>query len=88
MGYPATLITRRGWASRALLAALGACAPAPPQGWATDLPELGGYASPRPADLTGDGALDIVIGAGKNECAAAKGGVLASDSRSGALLRK
>jgi outer membrane protein assembly factor BamB len=54
--------------------------------WDKDLPVIGSQSSPRTADLNGDGVLDIVIGAGKNEFQFSKQGVLAFDGKTGEFL--
>jgi len=54
--------------------------------WDKDLPVIGSQSSPRTADLNGDGILDIVIGAGKNEFQFSKQGVLAFDGKTGEFL--
>jgi len=54
--------------------------------WVADFPQLGTNSSPRCADLNGDGVLDVVLGAGRNEFEACEHGVIALDGRTGALL--
>ncbi len=54
--------------------------------WIATLPGHGTNSSPRLADLTGDGVLDVVIGAGKNEWEPSDTAVLALDGVSGKLL--
>jgi outer membrane protein assembly factor BamB len=54
--------------------------------WEKDFSLLGSQSSPRTADLNGDGVLDIVIGAGKNEFQFSKQGVLAFNGKTGELL--
>ena len=56
--------------------------------WNKDFPVIGSQSSPRTADLNGDGTLDIVIGAGKNEFQESDMGILAFDGKSGATLWK
>lgn len=56
--------------------------------WSKDLPVIGSQSSPRTTDLNGDGVLDIVMGAGKNEFQQSDMGVLAFDGKSGSLLWK
>lgn len=54
--------------------------------WTQDLPGTGSESSARATDLNGDGVLDIVMGAGKNETQPWKDGVVAFDGRNGAVL--
>ncbi len=54
--------------------------------WETDLPVIGSQSSPRTADLNGDGVLDLVIGAGKNETQESSQGIIAFDGKSGQVL--
>ncbi len=54
--------------------------------WDKDFPVIGSQSSPRTADLNGDGVLDIVIGAGKNEFQYSKQGILALDGKTGDVL--
>lgn len=54
--------------------------------WIATLPGHGTNSSPRLADLTGDGILDVVIGAGKNEWQRSDTAVVAVDGASGKLL--
>lgn len=54
--------------------------------WIATLPGHGTNSSPRLADLTGDGILDVVIGAGKNEWQRSDTAVVALDGASGKLL--
>ncbi len=54
--------------------------------WYQDFPVIGSYSSPRLSDLNGDGTLDIVIGAGKNEFVPLEYGVLAINGENGELL--
>lgn len=54
--------------------------------WVRDLPVIGSQSSPRATDLNGDGVLDIVIGAGRNEYQKSKQGILAFDGASGQTL--
>ncbi len=55
-------------------------------GWEHHLPELCSFSSPRPVELTGDGILDIIIGAGRAEFAPTDSAILAFDGKSGELL--
>ena len=56
--------------------------------WDTSFPIIGSLSSPRAADLNGDGVLDIVMGAGKNEYQQTDMGILAFDGKTGDLLWK
>ncbi len=54
--------------------------------WDKSFYQIGSQSSPRVADLNGDGILDVVIGAGKNEFQYSKQGVLAINGSTGDLL--
>ena len=54
--------------------------------WQQDFSLIGSQSSPRAADLNGDGVLDIVMGAGKNEYQYTETGVIALDGLTGELL--
>jgi outer membrane protein assembly factor BamB len=54
--------------------------------WDKNLPVIGSQSSPRAADLNGDGILDIVVGAGKNEYQHSEQGILAFDGKTGDIL--
>lgn len=54
--------------------------------WVQDFSLIGSQSSPRGADLNGDGVLDVVMGAGKNEYQFSESGVMALDGRSGELI--
>lgn len=54
--------------------------------WVAVFKGFGSNSSPRLADLTGDGILDVVIGAGKNEWVATDSAVIALDGQTGNLL--
>lgn len=54
--------------------------------WSSQFPAIGTNSSPRLVDLTEDGILDIVIGAGGNEGDSTDYGVLALNGASGQLL--
>src|SRR5690606_32181621 len=54
--------------------------------WEKNFPVIGSQSSPMATDLNGDGVLDIVIGAGKNEYQYSKQGVLAINGVNGDLL--
>lgn len=54
--------------------------------WVAVFKGLGTNSSPRLADLTGDGELDIVLGTGKNEWVASDTAVIALDGQTGKLL--
>ncbi len=49
---------------------------------------IGSQSSPRTTDLNGDGVLDIIMGAGRDETVATDDGVLAVDGSTGKLLWK
>ena len=55
-------------------------------GWETPMPDIGSHSSPQLADITGDGFLDIILGAGQNEFQPSKHGVFALDGLSGDTL--
>jgi outer membrane protein assembly factor BamB len=50
------------------------------------LEELGTFSSPRAADFSGDGVLDIVVGAGRQEFMATDSAVIALDGETGDVL--
>jgi len=54
--------------------------------WVHRIPEAGSSSSPRAVDLTGDGVLDVVMGAGGDEYAATDYGVIALDGTDGSRL--
>ncbi|MDH4090702.1 MAG: PQQ-binding-like beta-propeller repeat protein [Cyclobacteriaceae bacterium] len=54
--------------------------------WNEDISLIGSQSSPRTADLNGDGILDIVMGAGKNEYQHSDQGIVAFDGKTGKLL--
>lgn len=54
--------------------------------WENSLPVIGSQSSPRATDLNGDGILDIVMGAGKNEYQQCDQGILAFDGKTGEVL--
>jgi hypothetical protein len=54
--------------------------------WDKSFSLIGSESSPRAADLNGDGTLDIIIGAGKNEFQHTEQGILALDGKTGNLL--
>ena len=54
--------------------------------WETNLYAIGSQSSPRTADLNGDGVLDIVIGAAKNEYQHNEQGILAINGATGMVL--
>jgi len=54
--------------------------------WEASFPVIGSQSSPRSADLNGDGILDFVIGAGKNEFDYTASGILAINGLDGELL--
>jgi hypothetical protein len=56
--------------------------------WNESFFRIGSQSSPRAADLNGDGVLDIVMGAGRDETVATEQGVLAVDGLTGKLLWK
>jgi len=57
-----------------------------PDRWVHRIPEAGSSSSPRPVDLTGDGVLDVVMGAGGDEYASTDHGVIALDGTDGSRL--
>ena len=68
---------------------LGGCSPKKTKSelvWDVSLPVIGSQSSPRAADLNGDGVLDLVMGAGKNEFQHSDQGILAIDGKTGELL--
>ena len=60
--------------------------PAPVKPWNVYMPGVGTGSSPRVADLTGDGVLDIVMGAGGRENQPSDTAIIALDGRDGTLL--
>jgi len=54
--------------------------------WSVSFKEIGTNSSPRLIDLTGDGILDIVIGAGRNEGQYSAIGVIAINGHDGEIL--
>ena len=54
--------------------------------WSTTLPDIGTSSSPRLTDLTGDGVLDIVLGAGRQELQASDTAIIALDGVNGEVL--
>ncbi len=54
--------------------------------WTQSFYNMGSQSSPRATDLNGDGVLDIVMGAGKEETAECEQGVIALDGQTGDLL--
>lgn len=54
--------------------------------WSEDISLIGSQSSPRTADLNGDGVLDIVMGAGKNEYQQSAQGIVAFDGKTGKVL--
>jgi outer membrane protein assembly factor BamB len=54
--------------------------------WDKNLYTIGSQSSPRAADLNGDGVLDIVMGAGKNEFQHSDQGIIALDGKTGEVL--
>ncbi len=58
------------------------------QSWRLDLLKQGTFSSPRLVDLNGDGVLDVVLGAGRNEGEASPYGVVAIDGLNGQELWK
>jgi outer membrane protein assembly factor BamB len=54
--------------------------------WSARLPGVGTFSSPRPADLNGDGVLDVVLGAGREEFKACDSAVIALDGLTGTML--
>lgn len=54
--------------------------------WDKNLFVIGSQSSPRATDLNGDGVLDIVIGAGKNEFQHSDQGIVALNGKTGELL--
>lgn len=56
--------------------------------WAKNLYVIGSQSSPRTTDLNGDGVLDIIMGAGKNETQFSDHGIIALNGKTGELLWK
>ena len=56
--------------------------------WTQDIGTIGSQSSPRAADLDGDGVLDLVMGAGKNEFQKSDHGIIALNGKTGKLLWK
>jgi len=54
--------------------------------WVVTFQRTGSNSSPRLADLTDDGVLDVVLGAGYNEGDSTRQGVIALDGKNGRLL--
>ncbi|MDN5200423.1 FG-GAP-like repeat-containing protein [Fulvivirgaceae bacterium BMA10] len=54
--------------------------------WSTVFDGLGTFSSPRTADLNGDGTLDIILGAGREEFNACDSSVIALNGANGELL--
>ncbi|MDW3648585.1 MAG: FG-GAP-like repeat-containing protein [Bacteroidia bacterium] len=79
-------------AFRLLIASLFLATSCSPKGdkyslvWNTSFPTLGTSSSIKCADLTGDGILDVVIGAGKNEFQDSDSAVIALDGKTGKIL--
>jgi outer membrane protein assembly factor BamB len=63
-----------------------ACGGEPPRSWSSSFNNIGTYSSARVADLTGDGVLDVVMGAGGQEEKYSDTAVVAVDGATGALL--
>lgn len=56
--------------------------------WNESFPQIGSQSSPRAADLNGDGVLDLVMGAGKNEYENSDYGVIAINGVDGKIIWK
>lgn len=54
--------------------------------WNQSFPVIGSQSSPRASELNGDGVLDIVMGAGKNEYQHSEQGIIALNGKTGELL--
>jgi outer membrane protein assembly factor BamB len=54
--------------------------------WSVKYKGMGTFSSPRVADLNGDGILDIIFGAGREEFQACDSAVIAVDGRDGTML--
>jgi outer membrane protein assembly factor BamB len=54
--------------------------------WDQNFPVIGSQSSPRATDLNGDGVLDLVMGAGKNEFQHSEQGIIAINGKTGELL--
>ena len=54
--------------------------------WSVSYKGMGTFSSPRVSDLNGDGVLDIIFGAGREEFQACDSAVIAVDGRNGKIL--
>ncbi len=54
--------------------------------WSVTLPTVGTFSSPRVSDLTGDGTVDIILGAGRLEFQSCDTAFFALDGKSGKML--
>jgi hypothetical protein len=56
--------------------------------WIKELPGIGTCSSPRVTDLNGDGTMDIIIGAGREEFKKCDSAIIALDGKTGELIWK
>ncbi len=74
----------RGFFTATMIALL--CTACLGQAWEIELPGIGTFSSPRCIDLSGDGVLDVVMGAGREEFIKCDSAVIALDGKSGEML--
>src|SRR5690606_29324433 len=83
---PTSLMRTSGWLPLLVLLVFSCARKKTELAWEVNFPVIGSLSSPRAADLNGDGVLDIVLGAGRNEYQHSTQGVLALDGATGAVL--